>query len=80
MVKRNLMVSDLGGSVVVVSDTLHEKDGDYVKFATIKKGSGDISWSINKGLDVINENSNNHPNFEGTVQDVVERWAVIESE
>ncbi|MGX7410879.1 hypothetical protein ACWOE8_21845 [Enterococcus avium] len=80
MAKRNLMVSDLGGSVVVVSDTLHEKDGDYVKIATIKKGSGDISWSIDKGLDAINENSNNHPNFEGTVQDVVERWAVIESE
>lgn len=78
MVKRNVMIGDLGGSVLMVSDTLHERNGDYVEVARIFKGTGEINWTLKSGLDVQNENLNNHPNFVGTVREVVERFSDLE--
>ena len=78
MAKRNLMVADMGGSVVLVCDTLHEKYGDYVEVARIEKKTGEITWNIKQGLDEPNENKSGHKNFVGTVREVVERWSEIE--
>lgn len=77
MTKRNLMVSDMGGSVVIVSDTLHYKNGDYVEVARIEKKTGEIKWTLKRGLDVVNENVDGHKNGEGTVREVVERFSEI---
>lgn len=72
--QRNLMVGDYGGSVLVVSDTLH----DYREVARIEKETGAIKWNIQKGLDTENANLSDHENFKGTVREVVERWSEIE--
>lgn len=76
--ERNIMVGDYGGSVLVLNDTLHEKNGDYIEVARIEKETGAIKWSIQKGLDTENANLSDHENFKGTVREVVERWSEIE--
>lgn len=78
MSKRNLMVSDRGG-ILVVSDTLHEKYGDYEEVAKIEKNTGEIDWKIKRGLDVVNENLSNHEKFVGTVREVVERFSISQT-
>ena len=77
MKKRNLMVSDRGGSVLVVSDTLHEKNGDYVEVARIEKKTGKIDWNIKDGLNEENMNRDNHEFFKGTIREVVQRISEV---
>lgn len=74
MVKRNVLIADFGGSVVIICDTLHEENGDYKELARVQKWNGQVQWFINNPY-VQNENLDNHAALNGTIKEIVDRTA-----
>ena len=75
MVKRNVLIEDFGGSVVIISDTLQmENNGDYKELARIQKWNGEILWFVNYPH-IPNENENEDPALNGTIKEIVDRAA-----